>query len=230
MTTNMEQIRSAAKSLLYLDLDFDEKYGFIVHHPFFSHHVYAVRDMGGMKLLNLSDTKDLDTARSAIEVSIDKTRDVFSFFTLINKPYLPAFFKFAHSAMSAEDYARFLAEMWVLVEFPNYDRNISTHEFVKLFRNANKQLLMGEEEMEYYLRLPNTITVYRGLQRGATVNGLSWTTSLNTAQWFAERWSASGEVYSAQINKQDVLAYFSTRGESEIVVDFKKLKNVCKYN
>lgn len=228
MDTNMDEIRNIGKMLLYTDLHFDETFGFIIHHPFFQNSVYAVNTNDGLRVLNLTDREELSIARNEVKNLIDRTMTVADFLMLVTKPYLPAFFKFASGYMSEKDYSMFLAEMWITVEFPNYDKNISALQFVKLFKKANKKFLMTEEDLKYYDDLPETITVYRGVGHGANVHALSWTTDIEKAKWFSQRWSEDGAVYSAEIDKKDILAYFSTRGESEVVVDFKKLKNIQK--
>ena len=226
MTTNMDEIKRVARVLLYTDVHFNDDFAFIVHHPFFQNSVYPIQDKSGMKLLNITNEDELATARANVETLIDRIRDVFDLFMLMSKPYLPAFFKFANKYMSDVDYAKFLSEMWVAVEFPNNDKNITAFQFINLFKKANKQIMMSEEDLNYYNNLPDVVKIYRGIRDGGKVRALSWTTDIETAQWFANRWDNEGEVYSAEIDKKDVLAYFSTRGEYEVVIDFKKLKNI----
>lgn len=55
---------------------------------------------------------------------------------------------------------------------------------------------------------------------------MSWTTDIEKAEWFAKRWDKNSKVYSAKVSKDDVLALFSSRGESELVVDYMKLRNI----
>ena len=71
--------------------------------------------------------------------------------------------------------------------------------------------------------LPETITVYRGLQRNASTEALSWTLDKNVAEWFANRFDNNGEVIKATINKKYIFAYINGRGEKEVVLDYKKL-------
>ena len=58
------------------------------------------------------------------------------------------------------------------------------------------------------------------------MKALSWTVDIKQAEWFAQRWGKNGKVYSATINREDVLAVFTSRGESELVVDYTKLRNI----
>ena len=116
--------------------------------------------------------------------------------------------------------------MWTIVEFPNMDDNITAPEFVKIFRRADKAFLMDEDEQKQYSALPKEITVYRGIRGRGRLEALSWTLDIDKAEWFAKRWNKGGKVYSAMVKKEDVLAVFTSRNEDEIVVDFKKLRDV----
>ena len=91
---------------------------------------------------------------------------------------------------------------------------------------ADKSLLMNDEERRLYLALPDEMTVYRGIRGRGSLKALSWTTDIEQAEWFAKRWDKKGKVYSAMIRKEDVLSMFMSRGESEVVVDYTKLKNI----
>ena len=77
-----------------------------------------------------------------------------------------------------------------------------------------------------YSALPKEITVYRGIRGRGRLEALSWTTDIEQAEWFAKRWDKNGKVYSAMVDKEDVLAVFASRGESELVVDFMKLRDI----
>ena len=46
------------------------------------------------------------------------------------------------------------------------------------------------------------------------------------AKWFAERWGKRGTIYSAVIDKKDILAYFDSKSEDEVVVDFNGLQDI----
>ena len=91
---------------------------------------------------------------------------------------------------------------------------------------ADKSLLMNDEERRLYLALPDELTVYRGIRGRGSLKALSWTTDIEQAEWFAKRWDKNGKVYSAKIGKNDVFAVFASRGESEVVIDFTKLRDI----
>jgi hypothetical protein len=70
-------------------------------------------------------------------------------------------------------------------------------------------------------------TVWRG---GPTVTngyGMSWTSDLEIAEWFAHRWSdlirVDAAVYGASVRPAAVLGYAEARGEAEVIVNPRRL-------
>lgn len=227
METNLEKIKQVAKSFLYLD--YQEVEGLspllFVHHPFItSLVVYSPKSNA---CINLQDEEALDYYRKEImEPYIDKS-DLTGIFFLLNKTYYLAFIKYIMPYLSERDMAEVLAHAWVAVENPNQDVNCSIESLTKMFKNCNKQYLMTAEDYEVYKNLPEQFTVYRGVAVGRAHDGLSWTQNKEQAIWFANRFNTKDEkgyLLAATINKSDVLAYFNTRNEEEIVVNVNSEK------
>lgn len=65
--------------------------------------------------------------------------------------------------------------------------------------------------------LPETVTVYRGHHHDNTF-GMSWTTSRETAEWFARRYSKEGAVEELVVKKRDILFATDERNEKEVVL------------
>lgn len=224
--TDLEAVKKVARSFVYLDVHINEKVGFIVNHPYIGQIATVVNEEGTLKLKDVRNEKDLEDIRNNILKTIEEVTSYLQFIHIIRPPYLPAFFKFTHHLLSAYDYSTFMGSMWTIVEFPNVDDNITAPEFVKLFRRAEKALLMDDDELRQYLNLSEEITVYRGIRGRGSLKALSWTIDIEQAEWFARRWDKNGKVYSATVRKEDVLAVFTSRGESELVVDYTKLKGI----
>ena len=91
---------------------------------------------------------------------------------------------------------------------------------------------MSESELKTYNDLDDEIVIYRGLtsRNKKNIKALSWTTSFGKAKWFSERWGNGGVVYSATIDKQNILAYFDRKSEDEVVVDYNCLRNLKVVN
>lgn len=224
--TDLEAVKRVAKTFVYLDIHINEQVGFLVNHPFIGEIAVVVKENGNLVLKDVRKEEDLAIVRQNIVQTIDAVTNYQQFIHIVRAPYLPEFFKFTHHFLSLNDYSSFLGSMWTIVEFPNVDDNIPPQEFVRIFRMADKSLLMNDEERRLYLALPDEMTVYRGIRGRGSLKALSWTTDIEQAEWFAKRWDKKGKVYSAMIRKEDVLSMFTSRGESEVVVDYTKLKNI----
>ena len=63
----------------------------------------------------------------------------------------------------------------------------------------------------------DSYTLYRGVQGKSNPRGVSWTTSLDVAKWFAGQ---DGTVYMATVKREDVYAriHESGRGEHEMLL------------
>lgn len=96
-------------------------------------------------------------------------------------------------------------------EYPTrqFDRHL-----VKLLRQT-KPCVGGEGSLERTFDKP--ITVYRGEIDKSVHFGLSWTTSLNVAQGFAERFGKEGTIYSTILKPEEVLAAYADDGEQEVL-------------
>ena len=224
--TDLEAVKKVARSFVYMDVTINKEVGFLVNHPYIGEIATAVKEDGKLVLKDIRNENDLRDVRKNILDTIDAVTSYQYFMHILRAPYLPAFFKHTKHLLSAFDYSSFLGSMWTIVEFPNVDDNITAPEFVRLFRKAEKALLMDDDELRQYLALPEQITVYRGIRGRGSLKALSWTIDIQQAEWFAQRWGKKGKVYSAKVSREDVLAVFTSRGESELVVDYSKLRDV----
>ena len=87
---------------------------------------------------------------------------------------------------------------------------------------------MTEAERKRLADLEETVTVYRGVTsyNARNVKALSWTLDKKKAEWFAHRFGEQGTVYQAQISKGNILAIFTGRNESEVILNPKKLEQL----
>lgn len=225
--TDLDKVKEKARALLYLDLRIMAN-GLFVQHPYFSSTICVVKESGETLKLDLNNESDLKKARRNIEKTIAEVKDYNRFLMLIRSPYLPVFFSLTERYLSIKDFSEFLASMWTYIEFPNADPNVSVREFISLFRKADRSFLMEIEDRKVWNSLPDKVIVYRGVNGQGRVKSLSWSLSEEKARWFANRWHGNGKVYTATIAKADIFAYFSNRGEDEVVLDCNKLCNICE--
>lgn len=134
--------------------------------------------------------------------------------------YYLTFLKFSRRFWSADDFAKALSEAWVEEENPNGDVNVPVSLSAKWFKALDKKALMKPDEYETYSSLPSVFEVYRGVSKGRNPKGMSWTYDFDKAEWFANRFG-EGYVIKGIVNKDDILAYFSRRSESEILIAAK---------
>jgi len=89
-----------------------------------------------------------------------------------------------------------------------------------------RESMMNEGERAELAKLPDTLKIYRGYRslegEWDGLDGFSWTLDRPKALWFAKRWQGVHEgetahVATGTVAKEHVIAYFSGRGEREIV-------------
>lgn len=86
--------------------------------------------------------------------------------------------------------------------------------------------VMGAPDRRAYDALPEFLTCYRGCKEEHHAYGYSWTIDREKAEWFARRRIGAGIVAKTQVHKSVVLAYFSDRKESEVVLDIDYIEGV----
>lgn len=222
-TTNLFEIKSIAKSFVYLDIDKNsEFYPIFIQHPIFESAFQSVNINGQYKIINITESEDdLKIVREYFEECIDKCQNVIDVYMIIRKSYKLTFIKFIKPYLNMKDFCNLLSDAWITSENPNGDINVSTNLAVKWFKQADKQILMNKEEYQVYLSFPDYLTVYRGVAINRNQYGLSWTTDYEKAKWFAHRFDTDekGYVLKATISKENILAYFNSREEFEVVVN-----------
>lgn len=126
-----------------------------------------------------------------------------------------------------EDQINSKAELWqLLAEVWTDSENIfeCIDVWADIFEDCNPKearTMMNESEQGTFAALPELVVVYRGFTKKPAQAGYSWTTSIETASFFANRLLRTESdprwIVSGAIMKTDILACFDGRGESEIV-------------
>lgn len=233
--TNIEAIKENV-SLPFLDLEIEpSNIPFCVYHPYLeSSTVQVPIDIGlPMEVENIAFVDVLvdENGRKQwvrkMENVIHNATELFNLYIIVRKSYRLAFLKYAKEYMSLKDFSTYLADAWVSSENPNQDANCDIDMLISWFQQADKKTLMVTEDYKVYTSLPDELNIYRGVALGREPNGLSWTANLEKAKWFAHRFDRGdkqGYVETAIVKKEDVLAYFNTRDEDELVVNVMNLK------
>ena len=226
-TTDMTKVKSIARMLLWTDVHKTEYSPMVVQHPFASSG-FMLFPGDEFPIDITKNAENLNRWREYMGKKIEEATTASCIRYMLNKTYGLTFLKFAEPYLSRADMSELLADAWIRSENPNMDANVTKSELAVMFEQADKSVLMTLEEMIRLSELDDIITIYRGVTpyNAKNVRALSWTTDIKKAEWFANRFGQSGTVYKTQISKAKVLAYFMGRGESEIIVNPKELKNL----
>ncbi len=223
--TNLENLKNLLKLFLMMDVEETAFSPLIVQHPIFEYGDYFDEKGNHLSVL---EPEGLEQMRQNTIKRIERCEDSIECMLIMRKAYYLTFLKFAINDLSKDDFSTLLEYAWTISEAPNNDVNVSQSDVLRWFKNANKEKLMNKEDYAKYLNFPDSITVYRGVGSKSREDGISWTIDKKTAIWFANRFSSKGYVLQGVVEKDDILAFFNDRNESEIIVSPKKVKEKIK--
>lgn len=227
--TDLDKVKAMAKVFLEIEIGETEMSPAIVQHPFANSGFYPCRsDDGNLRVIDITTPQGLKEWKKIMRERIDSITSIGGLFLYVNKPYSMTLLKYVQHYLSSQDYAKMLAECWIREEQPNMNPSITKTELTNMFKRADKKFLMSEREYKKWHDLPEKLTIYRGVTEynGENIRALSWTTNYDTGKWFAGRYGEKGKVYQADIDKKHILACIDQRGESEIIVEPKYLKDI----
>lgn len=218
--TDLTAIKNILKDFLHMPVEKTEYSPIVVQHPIFESGISYVNN----KMTDIMTPEGFAAVAKRVEEDIDKIDDALGCVNILRQSYYLTFLKFAKESLSLTDFSMLLGKFWTEEENPNGDVNVPVSLSAQWFKSADKQALMYDDEHKTYKDLPETFTVYRGVTPGRNPDGMSWTRDLSKADWFSRRFG-DGYVLEGIANKKDVLAFFSRRGEEEVVIEAKKVKN-----
>lgn len=218
--TDLTAMKNILKNFLHMPVEETEYSPIVVQHPIFESGISYVNN----KMTDIMTPEGFAAVAKRVEEDIDKIDDALGCVNILRQSYYLTFLKFAKESLSLTDFSMLLGKFWTEEENPNGDVNVPVSLSARWFKSADKQALMYDDEYKTYKDLPETFTVYRGVTPGRNPDGMSWTRDLNKADWFSRRFG-DGYVLEGIANKKDVLAFFSRRGEEEVVIEAKKVKN-----
>lgn len=120
--------------------------------------------------------------------------------------------------ITLEAFAQALATEWRDDDRPSSN----LHGWLDLFRTTCHALGRYITDAPDESLLDDELHVWRGVSSARYARGMSWTLDREKAIWFATRSPIHGEspcLYRAHVQREDVLAHFVTRQESEIIID-----------
>lgn len=175
-----------------------ERYGSMIRHPL----IFAVPYFGESTNEHLN--KLLEFRREQLREALSSENYNLFVFTHERPCRLDAFEQIMHS-LDEKTFNELLLEVYIDSE--NIHQNYQT--WVELL-----DPLTGLDVWNSVSDLPDKIKIYRG----GSKNGISWTLSLEKAQWFATRWNENLPVWEAEVNKEEIIGFNEHRNESEVIV------------
>lgn len=142
-----------------------------------------------------------------------------SLFTFIDKPYRLEWYYKLYNKIPDEDKYDIFIDIYTGSEYGFNNYNIDFIKDVIRYKRTNN---------ENYNMLEDVITIYRGEGSKSTPynKAYSWTTNIEIARFFAKRFDNNGNIYKAQVNKEDIIDYLCNRNEEEIIVYPHNVYNV----
>jgi len=131
--------------------------------------------------------------------------------------------------LSPTDYWRLVGAVWTDSE--NIHEHFADWQRLWSAPKTNKHLCMTPKERASLEGMSSSIPVWRGVGFRGRIKGLSWTLDREKAVWFARRFRhrGSGKLIHAQIERDNVHAFFQGRREAEVVasdVEVLKIENL----
>lgn len=155
--------------------------------------------------------------RERIHQRCIENKEYIRLFCLIDKPYRLLFYEKLFNDIPDEQKYEVFKDIYTSCEYG--------------FNNLSRDFL--EEIFEYNKTDKNwfnedVITIYRGEGDLSTTynEAYSWTTDINVAKWFAERFNSNGKVYKGYIEQKYILDYLRDRNEKEVLVFPEDIFNV----
>lgn len=148
-----------------------------------------------------------------------------SVLVMYERPHRMEIFAQYQSQMTNREYWENLA--WVWTDSENLWQYGALPGALLCSQRPDRDYLMKPEERSFLNSLPEMVTIYRGHGK-KNRRGWSWTLSVQKARWFARRFAKSGWGVSRMlVPRSAILAYFSGRGEYEVVIDRRDRKWQC---
>ena len=195
----------------------DSVLGPCVKHP-------LVYSMMHVPMFNKMVNESLRVKKIAVAEAL-KDEEWHSYVFLHERPWRVVAFQAIADRMSDADYWRLLSTIWTDSE--NIRENPRQWERLLKADRPDRHLIMKDHEREALEAMDAVIPVYQG-HTVRRHDGWSWTTDRWKAVWFGHRFAdleqSRPALTTGHVRKSDVIAFFTARGESEIVVPRGKVK------
>ena len=211
-------------------IDKDTPLGDFLRHPL----CISVYDESMNAYINASYLAKKAKADKAI-----KAKDWHEWVWLHERPFRLDAFLFISQDLPAKEYWSLLKDIWIDAEGPSVNQDVWLQLFTRKNYPGRRKMMTGKERRAYKEATSTLeINIYRGFGQNPDdeINreqGMSWTLSYEKAEEFAKRFitdigteldrdeeaDIKPMIAEAVCKKEDVIAYFNSRDEQEIVID-----------
>ncbi len=189
----------------------DGPFGKMIHHPLLIDHLF---DETKCALVN----KRYMMKKDRLEEMIAE-RSWGSVLGLTERPYrINALLDLMERGL-CDDPAEYWKQVgWVWTDSENIYECADDWTYIWEQDIGDRHLVMDADDRAVLASLPSVVTIWRGVPNPGTRLGMSWTIDEAKAKWFADRWQGNGSVVEKTIKRENIIAYFSNRSESEVVI------------
>lgn len=155
--------------------------------------------------------------------SINKS-DWDSYVFLHERPYRAKALRGVMNKIPPDQYWPLIRSVWIDTE--NLWQWGELKRTLLLAKKPLRRLLMNEAEREMLNGMQEvTPLIFRGFSPPGKAKGWSWTFDRTKAEWFAKRFAekGTGRVAIGEVYTKDIIAYFESRNEWEVVVEPSKV-------
>lgn len=219
MRTNLDAVKDKAVQLMYMEPQKIEDFN-VCQHPYISTPV--INSIDTNRPFNIfQDKEEYHRWQEQFKEEITSRKNVYSVFSLIKPAYRMTFFKDINQYLSDQDFSKMLVLSWS----SHGGAEIPEAKLETWFKKADKRYLMSKREQKIFNELPEQLTIYRGVRSPECKYGFSWTLDKQTACWYADRYENNNScVYECTADKKDIVCYFNTRNEAEIIMLISDLR------
>jgi len=196
-----------------------------VDHPLItSKYMVAKDETGADKLVNiLEDTEALRVYKDELSEAIKKAKTISDINKMVADDYKISLIKWVDKYLTGKQLGDYVAENLSYIEAEE-----NTTFLIDLIKKVEQEHRMSEKDRALLFHLADEVQVYKGINSdNDPKHSIVWSIDIKQAKWQAMRPDGEqGKVYSAKIAKPDILAYYSAKGASTVIIDCSKLENM----
>jgi len=217
---NDDEINEFIKIINKLDLDINDFYkvqGKLYKYCYLKETVLVeIYDTNEDYFINFKVREQIEQ-RERIHKKCIENKEYIRLFCLIDKPYRFLFYQQLFNDIPDKQKYEVFKDMYTSCEYGF--NNLSRKFLEKVFKYNKADKNWFNEDI---------VVIYRGegSLSAPYTEAYSWTTDIDIARWFAERFNSHGKIYKGYIEQKYILDYLGDRNEKEILAFPEDVFNV----